>query len=92
MPKLLVTEHYEKRLELFKKQHPQLRSAYARTILLLASNPNHPSLRLHKLKGSLAEFYSISINLKYRILIDFFIREDQIILIDIGNHREMYGE
>lgn len=91
MPKLLVTAHYEKRLELFKKPHPQLRSAYTRTILLLASNPNHHSLRLHKLKGSLGEFYSVSINLKYRILIDFFIREDQIILIDIGHHQEIYG-
>jgi len=90
MPRLLVTAHYEKKLELFKTAHPELRLSYAKTITLLANNPRHPSLRLHKLKGALVDFYSVSINLKYRIIIDFIIQEDQILLIDIGSHEEVY--
>lgn len=86
MPKLITTAFYEKRLAQFKKKHPNLRNQYSKTIILLGSNPTHPSLRLHKLKGDLDTFYSVSINLKYRILIDFIIQGDTIILIDIGDH------
>ncbi len=56
----------------------------------MEQDPHHPSLRLHKLKGELSDFYSVSINMKYRILLDFIIRDDQIILIDIGSHQELY--
>ncbi|MEO5583549.1 MAG: plasmid stabilization protein, partial [Saprospiraceae bacterium] len=57
-----------------------------KSLLLLEANPFHPSLRLHKLKGNLVEYHSVSIDLKYRILIDFIIQDDKIILIDIGDH------
>jgi addiction module RelE/StbE family toxin len=48
-------------------------------------NPFHPSLRLHKLKGKLDGLWSISIDMKYRII--FKSLEDGIILfISIGMH------
>ena len=50
----------------------------------------HPSLRLHKLKGKLADFYSISINMEYRVIIDFIIKDGEIIPIDIGSHDDVY--
>ena len=90
MPKLVVTAYYEKKLALFRKDHPELRAAYFKTISLLENNPKHPSLRLHKLKGALSEFHSVSINLKYRIMIDFLIDGDRIVLIDIGSHGGLY--
>ncbi|MBK9257075.1 MAG: type II toxin-antitoxin system RelE/ParE family toxin [Saprospiraceae bacterium] len=60
------------------------------TLLLLQTNPSHPSLRLHKLKGNLSDLHSVSLNMKYRILLDFIIKDDQVILIDIGDHDGMY--
>ena len=63
---------------------------YEKTIYLLESNPYHPSLRLHKLKGDLNEFYSVSIDMNYRIIIDFVIIKDKIFLIDIGEDDEVY--
>ena len=90
MIKLITTIHYEKKLMDFKRKHPELKNKYHKTLTLLVSNPYHPSLRLHKLKGELSEFYSISLNMKYRILLDFIIVDDKIILIDIGNHDEVY--
>lgn len=90
MPKLLVTAHYEKKLALFKIAHPKLINTYIKTISLLAKNPGHPSLRLHKLKGELSDFYSVSINMKYRIILDFLVQGDQILLIDISGHGEIY--
>jgi len=90
MIKILSTISYDKKLFEFRKKHPEMRNKYIKTISLLTINPYHPSLRLHILKGDLSEFYSISINLKYRILLDFIIIDETIILIDIGNHDEVY--
>ncbi len=90
MPKIITTRYYEKKLNVFKPKHPELKEKYAKTIKLLQADPWHPSLRLHKLKGNLSDLYSISLNMKYRILLDFIIKDDQVILIDIGDHDGMY--
>ena len=82
----MSSRRYEKSLEKFKKQHPELKNQYSKTLFLLEVNPFHPSLRLHKLQGNLQEFYPVSINMKCRILLDFIIQDDQIILLDIGSH------
>ncbi len=74
----------------FLKSHPSLKNKYKKTLLLLQANPSHPSLRLHKLKGNLSDLHSVSLNMKYRILLDFIIKDDQVILIDIGDHDGMY--
>lgn len=36
------------------------------------------------------EQLSISINISYRISIDFLIEDDKIIPVDIGSHDELY--
>jgi len=90
MYKLIETKTYVKKVKKFLKKHPNLIEKYAKTIFLLESNPHHPSLRLHKLKGELKEYYSISIDLEYRIIIDFIIIDKKIFLLDIGNHDDVY--
>ena len=54
-------------------------------ITLFESNRKHPSLRTHKLKGSLAEYWAYSINYQYRILFRF-INNHEVLLLDIGTH------
>ncbi len=90
MIKLLTILTYEKKLEKFKRKHPKLKNQYEKTLLTLTTDPFHPSLRLHKLKGKLQDYYSISINLQYRTMLDFIIQEGKIILIDIGKHDHLY--
>ena len=90
MYKLIETKKYIKKLKKFLKKHPDMFEKYEKTIYLLESNPYHPSLRFHKLQGNLEEFYSVSIDMNYRIIIDFVIIEDKIFLIDIGEHDEVY--
>lgn len=90
MVEIIYTESYTKRAFKFIKKHPDILSQYEKTLKLLEINPHHPSLRLHKLQGKLSELYSVSINISYRISIDFIIENDQIILIDIGSHDELY--
>ena len=90
MPKLIFTESYEKRASKFIKKHPELKDKYIKTLSLLQLNPQHPSLRIHKLSGKLSNVHSISITLSYRITIHFIIKKDTIIPIDIGTHDEVY--
>ncbi|HXK49835.1 MAG TPA: hypothetical protein PKW56_05165 [Clostridiales bacterium] len=90
MIEIIYSGPYIKREQKFLKKHPDLITQYEKTIELLELNPYHPSLRLHKLTGKLSDLHSVSINITYRISIEFFIQEDKIIPVDIGTHEEVY--
>ena len=87
---IIRTDEYLKKLTKFIRKHPNILEKYAKTIELLELDPYHPSLRLHKLNGKLRIYHSISINIKYRIVIDFELKENEIIPIDIGIHNKVY--
>lgn len=91
MADLIFTHSYLKRARKFFKRHPELLTRYGKILELLELNPYHPSLRLHRLKGKLPELHSVSINISYRISLDFIIEKDTIIPVDIGTHDELYG-
>lgn len=88
--KIIITDEYFKKLKKFVKKHPNALSRYSKAMELLEIDPYHPSLRLHKLQGKLRVYYSVSVTMEYRIVIDFIIKENEIILIDIGSHDEVY--
>ena len=90
MYEIRFSEGYEKRVIKFFKKHKDIYPQYKKTIVLLQNNPFHSSLRIHKLQGKLEGFLSVSINMKYRIVVDFIIVEGVIILIDIGSHDDVY--
>ena len=88
--KIIRSDEYFKKLKKFIRKHPDALEKYVKTIELLELDPFHPSLRLHKLQGKLNDYHSVSINMKYRIVIDFIFNEKEIIPIDIGTHDEVY--
>ncbi len=88
--KIIRTDEYFKKLKKFIKKHPDTLNRYIKTIELLEIDPFHPSLRLYKLNGKLRCYYSISITMQYRIVIDFIMQDNEIIPIDIGTHDEVY--
>lgn len=90
MVEIVISDQFNRKALKFLKSHPELVEKYKKTLLQLKLNPYHPSLRLHKLQENLQDFYSVSINMKYRILLDFIIQDDQIILLDIGNYDYLY--
>lgn len=69
MTKLVTTKSYERNLKKFIKHHPEMREQYEKTLKMLITDPTHPSLRLHKLQGKLQDLYSVSINMKFRMLL-----------------------
>lgn len=92
MYKLIFPYSYEAKARKFLQKHPELKGLYSKTLQLLELNPFHPSLRLHQFKTSSFEGYSVSINLSYRISLEFIISEKEIILVNIGDHQDIYGK
>ena len=70
---------------------PTISVNHLKTLLLLEANPHHPSLRLHPLSGRLAGLHSISINLAQRITLELLVRDQTIVVVNVGSHDEVYG-
>ena len=87
---LVFTDAYNRRALRWLKKHPELRQIYLKTLLLLEANPYHPSLRLHALGGKYQGVHSVSINLSYRITLELMICDEQIILVNVGDHDAVY--
>lgn len=82
----ITTIHYNK---VFEKQFhvlPQkIKQKAVKAEKIFRDNVLHPSLRLHKLEGKLKGLWSISLDMKYRIV--FKVLEDGVVLfISIGLH------
>ena len=90
MPKILYTQSYIRRAQKFARRHPDLLGQYEKTLRLLEANPAHPSLRLHSLGGKIEGLYGVSINMTYRIRLEFIISKDTVIPVDVGTHDETY--
>lgn len=88
--KLIYPDSYLKRAKKFLRKHPDIHNQYRKTLQLLEINPHHPSLRLHGLQGRLAGLSSVSINISYRIVLELVIQNKDIILVDVGNHDQVY--
>ena len=87
---LIFTQSYEKIEGQFLKRHPDLLERYQRTLALLELDPFHPSLRLHALRGCLAGLHAAPINLQYRITLELELHDEEIILVSVGSHGEVY--
>lgn len=86
----IFTEQYNQQAAKFIKSHPDVLAQYAKVLELLTINPHHPSLRLHGLQGRLEGLFSVSIHLKYRITLEMIMTDQDMILINVGDHRQGY--
>lgn len=71
------------------KKDKKLYEKIQRQILLFESNPKHPSLRLHKLSGTLDNMWSLSITMSIRMVYRLISKETAY-FVDIGTHDEVY--
>jgi mRNA-degrading endonuclease YafQ of YafQ-DinJ toxin-antitoxin module len=56
---------------------------------LFSSNPFSKQLRTHKLTGTLQGLWAFSVDYDTRVIFSF-LKDDEILLIDIGSHDEVY--
>jgi mRNA-degrading endonuclease YafQ of YafQ-DinJ toxin-antitoxin module len=88
---LTTTAFFDRRARKFLTKHPDLRPRFAETLAKLAEDPFQPGLRLHALSGKLQGIQAVSLTYSYRITLTLRIAEQEILLIDIGGHDEVYG-
>jgi mRNA-degrading endonuclease YafQ of YafQ-DinJ toxin-antitoxin module len=86
-----------KSIRAFKRlvqRNPQLRLSIEQTLLQMAADIYHPSLKTHKLMGNLEDVWSCSIDYSHRILFEFLpdpeTDEMAILLLNVGSHDDVY--
>jgi len=60
----------------YRKLPPAVKNMAEKKEQIFRQNPFDECLGTHKLKGALKDFYSFSINNKYRIIFEFISREE----------------
>jgi len=88
---LATTAFFDRRARKFLAKHPDLRPRFAETLAQLTADPFQPGMRLHPLTGKLQGLQAVSLTYSYRITLTLQITEQEILLIDIGSHDEVYG-
>lgn len=87
---LVTTRHFDRNIAKFTRAHPELRKQLAEILRDLESDPFQPHLRLHLLKGPLEGLHAVSLTRAYRITLLIRVKKQEIILLDIGSHEEIY--
>lgn len=78
-----------KELARIKQKDKKLSERIHKQLLIFSSNPKHPSLRVHKLTGSMNNIWSISVSMSIRMVYKL-LDKDNAYFIDIGTHEEVY--
>lgn len=87
---LVTPDQFLRHTKKFLKKHPDLKTTFYTVISDLQSDPFQPHLRLLILSGKLSGCYAVSLTFSYRITLTLLITEQEITLLDIGSHDEVY--
>lgn len=79
---------FVKKLNKLTNKNSRLKIKIESKLKPILLSKNHNSLRLHKIKSDSVDTWSISVDMGLRIM--FVYRNYGILLIDIGNHDEVY--
>ena len=94
MRELVWSANFTRQLKRLVRQNPQIKKTVEQTLEKLTNDPFDPSLRTHKLKGKLANKWSSSIDYSNRIVFRFIdnpdLKTEEILLLAIGSHDEVY--
>lgn len=83
---ILLSKNFQKDLLKLISKNPSVKEKITKVLLVIQTNPRHPSLRLHKLVG--IDHWSISVDLSIRIIM--MIDGNNIYLLRIGSHDQVY--
>jgi mRNA-degrading endonuclease YafQ of YafQ-DinJ toxin-antitoxin module len=83
---IIFSDRFIEEMDRLIRRDPKCQKKLHKCLRLLVLNTNYPSLRFHKLTG--LDKYSISIDMKIRIL--FCFKGEDIYLLRIGTHDDVY--
>lgn len=81
--KIELTEKFKRSL---RKLPPSTRLQFAKRRLIFYQDPFTATLRTHKLKGHLKDYWSFSVTRSYRVLFKF-AKKNTALFYDIDDHR-----
>ena len=87
---VVAPEQFLRQARKFFRKHPDLKEKFAKLIEDLQVDPFHSNLTLHPLSGKLTGLRAVSLTYSYRITLTLMMTGKEIILLDIGNHDEVY--
>jgi mRNA-degrading endonuclease YafQ of YafQ-DinJ toxin-antitoxin module len=87
---LTTPESFLRQARKFLRRHPDLKPRLARVLTDLQHDPFQEGLGLHPLAGKLSGCHAVRLTYSYRITLTLLISEQEIILLDIGSHDEVY--
>ena len=87
---IVTPEQFLRQARKFLRKHPDLKPHFARMVTELQADPFQPHLRLHPLTGRLTGCHAVSLTWSYRITLTLLVTEQEIILLDIGSHDDVY--
>ena len=76
---------YEKKV----RNDEDLKKKFWKSMKLFSADPFNKQLRTHKLTGKLQGLWAFSIEYNVRVIFSF-LKENEVLLIDIGSHEEVY--
>lgn len=85
---IVVSKRFKKNLKVFLKKHPDLTLSIEEQMNLLQIDPFDHRLKTHPLTGKLKGTHALSISYEYRLV--FSVHKDEIWLLAIGTHDEVY--
>lgn len=91
MWRLVTTSHFDRQVGRFVRAHPSLKSRLAQVFRDLETDPFQPRLRVHVLRGELEGLHALRLTYAYRITLSLDRDQQEIVLLDVGSHDELYG-
>ncbi|MCX5896283.1 MAG: type II toxin-antitoxin system mRNA interferase toxin, RelE/StbE family [Proteobacteria bacterium] len=89
MIKITWDEGFKKIYKKKVSNNQDLKKKFWDTLKLFTKNPFNQKLKTHKLRGKLEGLWALSITYDCRLIFKF-IKKDEVLLIDIGGHDEVY--
>lgn len=89
---LLRSPAFARDLRSWLKSRPGMAEVIESTLEQLSADASHPSLRTHKLRGSLAGCWACSAGYDLRIVFEYVPHEgaEAILLLALGTHDQVY--
>lgn len=87
---LVAPDAFLRHARKFFQKHPDLKPKFELLLEKLQADPFQPGLKLHALTGTLEGLHAASLTYGFRITLTLRVTEQEIILLDIGSHDEVY--
>lgn len=87
---LIWSPRFTRTARKFIQNHCELKIKFANILRDLERDPFQPHLKYHQLSGKLKGIQAVSLTDSYRITLTVVISDNEIILLDVGSHDEVY--